>query len=133
VGGRLGYYVLDFVEAEAGVGWTHVVRPQETVENLFGLRLEEEKFHLLFYQMNLTVEVLPGRQMVPFVTAGAGASMLQGSAEPTWNVGLGSRLYLSKKTALRWEVRNYRFISHTDSSPHSNSNFEFILGTSFLM
>jgi outer membrane beta-barrel protein len=133
VGGRVGYYILDFLEAEAGVGWTHVVRPQETVESLFGLRLEEERFDLLFYNLNLTLEVLPGRQMVPFVTGGAGASMFQGTAETTWNVGAGTRLYLSKKTAIRWEVRNYRFTSHLDTTPHSNNNFEMILGTSFLM
>jgi outer membrane beta-barrel protein len=133
VGGRLGYYVLDFLEVEGGMGWTHVVRPQETVESLFGLRLEEEKFDLLFYNLNLTLEVLPGRQMVPFITGGAGASMFQGTAETTWNLGAGTRLYLSKKTAIRWEVRNYRFTSHLDTTPHSNNNFEMILGTSFLM
>lgn len=133
LGGRLGYYLLSFVEIEGGVSWTHVVRPLETVESLFGLRLEEEDFHLLFYNLNVTLEILPGRQMVPFLTAGAGSTILQGAAEPTINIGAGTRLYLGKKTAMRWEVRNYRFSSGDDTSRRSNSNFEVVIGTSFLL
>jgi outer membrane beta-barrel protein len=133
LGGRLGYYVLDFLEAEGGLTWTHVVRPLETVEDLFGLRLEEEDFHILFYHMNLTLEVLPGRRMSPFVTAGVGSTILQGDSEPTFNVGAGTRLFISKKTAMRWEVRNYRFRSGDETSRRSNSNFEFVLGLSYLL
>ena len=133
LGGRVGYYLLDFVEVEGGLTWTHVRRPLETVESLFGLRLEEENFHMIFYNFNLTVEVLPGRQMVPFVTLGAGSTIMQGAAEPTINFGAGTRLYLSKKMAMRWEVRNYRFSSGDDTSRRSNSNFEIVLGTSFLL
>lgn len=133
LGGRVGYYLLDFLEVEGGLTWTHVSRPLETVESLFNLRLEEEKFHMLFYNLNLTVELLPGRQMVPFITGGAGSTILQGSAEATINFGAGTRLYLGKKTAMRWEVRNYRFSSGDDTSRRSNSNFEIVLGTSFLL
>jgi len=133
LGGRVGYYLLDFLEVEGGLTWTHVSRPLETVESLFNLRLEEEKFHMVFYNLNLTVELLPGRQMVPFITGGAGSTILQGSAEATINFGAGTRLYLGKKTAMRWEVRNYRFSSGDDTSRRSNSNFEIVLGTSFLL
>jgi outer membrane beta-barrel protein len=132
LGGRLGYYVLDFLEVEGGLTWTHVVRPLETVENLFGLRLEEEDFHILFYHMNATLEVLPGRQMSPFVTAGVGSTILQGDSEATFNVGAGTRLFITKTMAMRWEVRNYRFSSGEDTSRRSNSNFEFVLGLSVL-
>ena len=71
--------------------------------------------------------------MVPFVTIGAGSTMMQGAAEATMNFGAGTRLYLSKKMAMRWEVRNYRFNSGDDTSRRSNSNFEIVLGTSFLL
>lgn len=133
LGGSLGYYVLSFIEVEGGLTWTHVRRPQETVESLFNLRLEEEEFHMLYYNLNVTVELLPGRQMVPFLTAGAGSSIMQGTAEAGLNVGAGTRLYLGKKIAMRWEIRNYRFTTGDDASRHSNSNFEMTLGTSFLL
>jgi outer membrane beta-barrel protein len=133
LGGSLGYYLFSFLEVEGGVSWTHIVRPQETVESLFNLRLEEEEFHMLYYNLNLTMELLPGRQMVPFITAGGGSSILQGGAEPSFNIGAGTRLYLGKKLAMRWEVRNYRFTSGDDTSRRSNSNFEIVLGTSFLL
>ena len=133
IGGRLGYYVFSFLEVDGGVTWTKVRRPLETVEDLFNLRLEEEEFHMLFYNMNVTLEVLPGRQMVPFLTTGVGSTIMQGNSEPTFNVGAGTRLYLSKRVAMRWEVRNYRFSSGDDTSRRSNSNFEFIIGTSFLL
>ena len=48
VGGRLGYYVFDRLQAEAGLAWTHINRPAEIVESLFGLTLEAETFHMLF-------------------------------------------------------------------------------------
>ena len=84
LGGRLGYYVFDRITAEAGIAWTHINRPAEIVESLFGLTLEAEKFHMLFYSLNLTWEILPGRQMVPFVTAGAGSAIMQGETEPAF-------------------------------------------------
>ncbi len=71
--------------------------------------------------------------MVPFLSAGIGSSIMQGTAEPTFNIGAGTRLYLGKKIAMRWEIRNYRFTTGDDASRHSNSNFEMTLGTSFLL
>jgi len=133
LGGRLGYYVLDFIELEGSATWTEVVRPAEIVESLFDLRLEEERFDMLFYALNLTVEILPGRQMVPFVTGGAGSSILEGKSETSWNLGAGTRLYVGKRSAIRWEVRNHHFTSGTRESRRDNNNFEFIIGTSFLL
>ena len=132
LGGRLGYYVLDRLHAEVGVGWTHIVRPAEIVESLFDLTLEAEKFHMAFYDLGLTFEVLPGRQMVPFVTGGAGSSIMQGRSELAYNYGAGTMLYLSKKNAMRWEVRSYRFHSGPDDARQSNTNIAFTLGTSLL-
>jgi outer membrane beta-barrel protein len=132
VGGRLGYYVLDRLHAEMGVGWTRVRRPAEIVESLFDLELEAEKFHMAFYDLGLTFEVLPGRQMVPFVTGGAGSSIMQGRSELSFNYGAGTMLYLSKKNAMRWEVRSYRFTSGSDDARQTNTNIAFTLGTSLL-
>ena len=132
LGGRLGYYVLEFLEVEGGVSWTHVNRPAEIVETLFGLTLEAEKFHMLYYQLNANAHLLPGRQMVPFVTGGVGSSILRGKTESAVNFGGGVSLYVSKTVAVRWEVRNYRFESGNDESRRTNNNIEFSIGTSLL-
>lgn len=133
LGGRLGYYLLDFLEFEGGVAWSHVNRPAEIVESLFGLTLEPEEFHMLFYEMNANAEILPGRQLVPYVTGGLGSTIMRGDTESTWNVGGGIRFYLSRSTAMRWEFRNYRFESGEDDSRHKNNNFVFAVGTTILL
>lgn len=132
VGARLGYYVFDRLQADGGLAWTHVRRPAEIVESLFGLTLEEEEFHMLFYQLGLTWEVLPGRQMVPFLSGGVGSAIMQGDTEPSFNFGAGTSLFLSKRSAMRWEVRDYVFSSGSQGSRRSNNNVEFTLGTSIL-
>lgn len=132
LGSRLGYYVFDRVQVEAGVSWTRVNRPAEIVESLFGLTLEAEKFPMLFYQMNMVWELLPGRQMMPYLGAGVGSSLLLGRSESTVNFGAGMKLFLSKRTAMRWEVRDYRFHNHTSSDNGINNNIEFTLGSEVL-
>jgi outer membrane beta-barrel protein len=132
LGGRLSYYVFDFIQIEGGVAWSHITRPREIVESLFDLTLEAEDFHMLFYNMNVTVEVLPGRQMVPFVTGGVGSQIMQGKTEPGFNYGGGTQLFLSKRTAMRWEVRNFRFDSGSQGARRTNNNVEFTLGTALL-
>jgi outer membrane beta-barrel protein len=132
LGGRLGYYVFDRIQAEAGVSWTHVHRPAEIVESLFNLKLEAEDFPMLFYHMNLQWELLPGRQMVPYVSAGVGSTVLLGRSEPAMNFGAGTTLFLSKRTAMRWEVRDYRFRNHTSADNGTNNNIEFTLGSAVL-
>ncbi|HTR97640.1 MAG TPA: outer membrane beta-barrel domain-containing protein [Candidatus Acidoferrales bacterium] len=132
LGGRLGYYVFDRLEVEAGLSWTHVHRPAEIVESLFDLSLEAEDFNMLFYQMNAVWELLPGRQMVPYLTGGVGSSIMLGSSEPSVNFGAGTRLFLSKRTATRWEVRDFRITTGSSSARLNNNNIEFTLGTEYL-
>lgn len=131
-GARLGYYLFDWMQVEGALSYTHVVRPQEIVESLFNLRLEEERFHMLFYEMNVTVELLPGRQMVPFLTGGAGSTILKGKAEPSFDLGVGTMLYTGKTAAMRWELRNHRFPNGSEAARRTSSNFEFIMGFSIL-
>jgi outer membrane beta-barrel protein len=132
LGGRLGYYVFDMLQVEGGVSWTHVHRPAEIVESLFNLQLEAQDFGMLFYDLTTTLEVLPGRQMVPFVSAGVGSSIFLGKAEPAFNIGAGTSLYLSRTHAVRWEVRDYMFHSGPDDARVSNHNIQFSLGTAIL-
>jgi outer membrane beta-barrel protein len=132
MGGKLGYYVFDRVQVEGSLSYTHVHRPAEIVESLFGLTLEAEDFGMLFYNLNVTFEILPGRQMVPFVVGGVGSAIMQGESEPSYNLGAGTTLYLSKRMATRWEVRDYRFSTGPKASRVANDNVEFSLGTMVL-
>ncbi len=132
LGGRMGYYVFDRVQAEGGVAWTHVHRPAEIVESLFDLSLEAENFDMLFYHLILTYEILPGRQMVPYVSGGVGSTLLLGRSEPSFNFGAGTTLFLSKRTAMRWEFRDYVFRTGANDARASNNNIEFTIGTSRL-
>lgn len=132
VGGGIGYQLLDYVEIEGGLAWTRVVRPAEIVESLFNLALEEEQFHLLYYSFNVNLKLLPGRQMEPFLTGGVGSSILRGQTESSLNLGAGSLLYFSKRMAMRWEFRNYRFASGAGTARRDNNNVEFSLGSSLL-
>lgn len=132
VGGRLGYYVFDRLQVEGNVAWTHVKRPAEIVESLFDLRLEAEDFHMVFYHLSTTFEILPGRQMVPFVSAGVGSSIMQGDTETSFNLGAGTQLFLSKHSAMRWEVRDHRFKFGSGASRSTDNNIEFTIGSSVL-
>ena len=129
LGGRLAYYVFDRVQVETGAAWTHVHRPAEIVESLFGLSLEAEDFHMLFYHLNATFEFLPGRQMVPFATVGVGSSIMLGRSETSFNYGAGTTLFLSRHTGMRWEARDYVFHSGSDNARRLHHNIEFSLGT----
>lgn len=132
LGTRLGYYLLEFVGLEGTVGWTHVVRPAEIVESLFDLALEEEDFHMLFYSMNLNLMLLPGRQMVPFLTVGAGSSIMEGQSESALNYGAGIDFFVRKSTAATFAFRSIAMDSGTGSARRSNTNYEFSVGTTFL-
>ncbi|MFN8178085.1 MAG: outer membrane beta-barrel protein [bacterium] len=133
LGGRVGYYLLDWLEFEGGLAWTHVDRPAEIVEDLFALRLEPEVFHMIWYDMNANAELLPGRQLVPYVTGGVGSTIFRGDTESSWNVGGGIHFFVAKKTSMRWEFRNYRFDSGTAPARRTNNNFVFTIGTTVLL
>jgi outer membrane beta-barrel protein len=132
LGGKLGYFLFEYLELEGGVSWTQVSRPAEIVESLFNLSLEEEEFDMLFYNMNVNLRVLPGRQMVPYATFGVGSSIMEGQSEPSINYGLGVQMFVSKRWAMRWEVRNYNFESGAVDARRENNNLEFSIGTSML-
>ena len=132
LGGRLGYYVFDRLQFEAGLSWTHVRRSPEVVESLFGLSLEAEDFNMAFYNLNATWELLPGRQMVPYVSAGVGSTIMLGRSEPSLDFGAGTKMFLSRRSAMRWEVRDYRFKTGPDAARVTNHNIEFTLCTEYL-
>jgi outer membrane beta-barrel protein len=132
LGGRAGYYVLEYFTVEGSLGWTHVQRPAEIVESLFGLTLEEEEFHMLYYALNVTLKVLPGRQMVPYLTIGAGSSIMEGQTESGLNYGAGLNFFVRRQTAVVFEFRTYAMSTGSANARRDNANFEFTVGTSFL-
>jgi outer membrane beta-barrel protein len=132
LGGRLGYYLFEYLEVEGGVSWTRINRPAEIVESLFDLALEAEEFHMLFYNMNVNLRLLPGRQMVPYATFGVGSSIMEGESEASINYGLGVQMFISKRWAMRSEVRTYQFESGAEDARRENNNLEFSVGTSML-
>ena len=78
-----------------------------------------------YYDLGLLVEILPGRQMVPYVVGGAGSALMQGRSEGSWNFGAGTVLFLNKKTLTRWEIRDYRFSSGPPEARRSVDNIAF--------
>ncbi len=132
VGGRLGYYLFDFLEFEGGGGWTRIERPQEIVESLFELSLEAEKFNMIFYEMNANVMILPGRRVVPFVSGGVGSSIFRGKTESSINYGAGTLFFFARRAAARWEIRSYQFASGSGNARRDNKNIVFTMGTSLL-
>jgi len=133
LGGRIAYHVIEYVAVEGDVSWTHVVRPAEIVESLFDLALEEESFDMLFYSFNINAILLPGRQMVPFITGGLGSAIMQGETETSYNYGVGCNFFLRQEMAARFEFRNYRFQYGTAEARRENLNFEFSVGLTFYL
>ncbi len=132
LGGRFGYYLLEYLGVEGNVGWTHVNRPAEIVESLFALVLEEEEFHMVSYALNANVKILPGRQMVPYVTMGIGSSIMQGQTESGINYGAGLNFFVRHKTAVSFEFRSYTMSTGSAEARRDNTNYEFSVGTTFL-
>ena len=132
LGGRVGYYLLDFLEVEGGLSWARIHRPAEIVESLFDLSLEEEEFHMVYYHFGVKLEALPGRRMVPFVVGGVGSTVMQGETEASFNYGAGTQFFLSKTLSTRWELRKYQFDSGFDRSRRTNHNVEFSFGATIL-
>ena len=132
LGGRLGYYVLEYLDVQGSLGWTHVSRPAEIVESLFGLALEEEDFHMLTYALNLNLRVLPGRQMVPYLTVGTGSSIMEGLTETSFNYGAGINFFVKRQTAVAFDVRTFNMDTGSENARRQSTNFEFTVGLSHL-
>jgi outer membrane beta-barrel protein len=132
IGGRLGYYLTDRFEAEAGLGFTRVRRERDTVEELFALHLEESSYQVLHYQANLIMHVITGRRLGPFVTAGVGTATSDAKTELAWNAGAGMLLFVNTDTAARIEFRNYHFKTGNQFTRRTVDNIEAVIGVSFL-
>ena len=131
-GARFGYALSSRFTFEVGVGTTEIVRNTYVIEQLFGLRLEEERFDVFFYETGVAVDVLPRRRVTPFVAGGIGATILNSRVEPTWYLAAGTRAWLTRRIGLRWEVRDHRLEVGNQFTRFDGDNLEFSAGTEFL-
>ena len=132
LGVRIGYSITSRFAFEAGVGWTSVMRSTYVIEQIYGLRLEEEEFDLFFYEAGGTMDILPNRRVTPFLSAAVGASVLNSRVEPTWAVGVGTKFFLTPRTGLRWELRNHRLHAGNQFTRFAGDNLEFSGGFEML-
>ena len=132
LGGRLGYYLTDRYEVEAGVGFTRVHRDRDLVEDLFDLQLEEWDYQVFQYQANLNVHIVTGRRLSPFVTGGIGTATSNSKTELAWNAGTGMIFYFKPDTGGRIEIRNYHFEAGNAFTRRTTDNIEASIGITFL-
>jgi len=132
IGGRLGYYLTDRYEVEAGVGFTRVHRDRDLVEDLFDLQLEEWDYQVFQYQANMNVHIVTGRRLSPFVTGGIGTATSNSKTELAWNAGTGMIFYFKPDTGARIELRNYHFEAGNAFTRRTTNNIEAAIGITFL-
>jgi outer membrane beta-barrel protein len=132
IGGRMGYYLTDRYEVEAGIGFTRVHRDRDLVEDLFDLLLEEADYQVFQYQANFNVHIVTGRRLSPFVTGGIGTATSNSKTELAWNAGTGMVYYVKPDTGARIEIRNYHFETGNAFTRRTTDNIEATFGISFL-
>ena len=132
VGGRIGYSLTPRWAFEAAVGRTRVTRTTYILERIYNLRLEEERFDLFFYEAGVSMDVLPGRRVSPFVGVGLGASVLDARVESTWGFGVGTRAFLTPRVGLRWELRDHHLRGGNRFTRFTGNNLEFSGGAELL-
>lgn len=131
-GARMGYALTPRFSFEVGAGRTRVVRNTFVLEQLFNLRLEEETFDVFFYEAGLNVDILPGRRVTPFVAGAVGATILNSRVEPTWSLALGTRAFMTRFMALRWEIRDHHLKAGNQFTRFTGDNVEFSAGAELL-
>ena len=132
LGGRMGYALTSRFAIEVGAGRTRIRRSTYVIEQIYNLRIEEENFDVFFYDAGLNIDLLPGRRVAPFVAAAVGATILNTRVEPTWSAAIGTRVFMSQRAAMRWEVRDHRFESGNQFTRFQGDNIEFSGGIELL-
>jgi hypothetical protein len=78
------------------------------------------------------MDVLPNRRVTPFISVAAGASVLNSRVEPTYAVGVGTKAFLTKRVATRWELRDHRLHGGHQFTRFAGDNLEFSGGVELL-
>jgi outer membrane beta-barrel protein len=139
VGGlRLGYHITEdfFVQ---GVYAQTKVSDQAFRQVLPGGVFPEEKEKLSYYNLSIGYNVLPGevfigsRRAKPtqlYVIAGVGSTKFDEQRRPTYNVGMGWRVFFADWISLQVDMRDHIFSLDLLGKRQSTQNLEFTGGLS---
>ena len=137
---RLAYHVTEDVFVEAALGQTQVSDEafrQVLPGGLFVSRTEK----LSYYSLSAGYNVLPGEVFIGrdralasqiYLIGGVGSTRFVEQTRQTFNLGLGVRVFLSPRFALRADMRNHLYPLDILGKSQSTQNLEFTGGLSVL-
>lgn len=141
VGGlRLGYHVTEDVFVEAAYGQTQV-SDEAFRQVLPGGVFVNRSETLSYYSLSAGYNVLPGEVFVGrnralasqvFLIGGVGSTRFVDQKRQTFNLGLGLRVFLSPRVALRVDMRDHLYPLDILGRNESTQNLEFTGGLSVL-
>lgn len=139
----LGFYAPDRFETSLalGVRYYYEIDQRYSVGLILGFAQSKQDFLKRTNNLNL----LPGSSRVVYNGARATYTFLNGKVEPyallhlgltrlydqnsfTYGLGIGTKVRLNPKVALRYEFLNYIFANGRDSNSWTNKNIEIAFG-----
>jgi len=138
VGGlRVGYHITEDFFVEGTFAQTKV--SDETFRQIYaGQVLESDKLN--YFNVSVGYNVLPGEVFVGrnlakassvYLIGGTGSTSFNKQRRQTFNVGLGLRVLLSDRFALRVDMRDHIFSSDLLGKRQTTQNLELTTGVSF--
>lgn len=137
---RLGYHITEDFFVEAAWGRT-TVSDDAFKRVLPGGIFTPGQEKLEYANVSLGANVLPGEvflgrdRALPsqlFLIGGVGTTHFNGQRQQTFNLGLGTKVYLSDRFALRVDLRDHLFSLDLLGQRDSTHNLELTAGASFL-
>jgi outer membrane beta-barrel protein len=138
VGGvRLGYHITEDFFVEGVYAQTKV--SDEVFRQVFpgGGVFPEEKTKLTYYNISAGYNVLPGEIFIGtkrakpsafYLIGGVGSTKLDTQRRPTYNLGVGFRVFLADWAALQVDMRDHIFSYDILGKRQSTQNLEFTGG-----
>ena len=139
VGGlRLGYHITEDFFVQAVYAQTKV-SDQTFRQILPGGVFPEEKEKLSYYNLSIGYNVLPGEVFIGtkrakptqlYIIAGVGSTKFDQQRRPTYNVGMGWRVFFADWLSLQVDMRDHIFSLDLLGKRQSTQNLEFTGGLS---
>lgn len=137
---RLGYHITEDYFVEAALG-TSRVKDEAFRRVLPGGIFPTGSERLQYANLSLGVNLLPGEvflgrnRALPssfYLIAGVGTTRFASQRQQSFNLGLGTKVYLRDWLALRVDLRNHLFPLDLLGKRESTQNLELTSGLSFL-
>jgi len=93
---------------------------------------EQGSSTVIFYNGRVT-QSFPVGTVIPYVAVGLGVTRQHSESNLSFNIGVGTKIPLGKKTFLRYEFNDHIFSSGQDNISWTNNNLEFAVGISFYL